>query len=121
MYAAVWTWHWCSSRRQAQRIPAERPLARRVVHGKTEVVDQGGPRDALGLILVVTGAPEPGEVGLTERGSGCEHHPQEKHTDRHRSADIQHASSLSTRASHLYFTIDFQLRATYSAVRQASA
>ena len=62
---------------QSQRVPAEGPLARRVAHGKPEVVDQGGPGDALGLILLVTGAPDTGKVSLTERGSGCQRHPQE--------------------------------------------
>src|SRR5438034_10871124 len=78
---------------QTQRIPTERPAARRVIHRQSEVIDERRSRDALWLILVVTGAPDAGQVGLAEDGRGSQHRCQEKYTGHHRSTAIQHDRS----------------------------
>src|SRR5689334_6802320 len=53
-------------RLEPQRVPTERPLASRVIHRKAQVIDERGAGDALGLILLVTGAPDARKVSLAE-------------------------------------------------------
>ena len=53
--------------RQARRVPAERPLARRFGDREAEIVDEVRTGDALGLIFVIARSPAAGEIGLRAR------------------------------------------------------